>query len=236
MPSPSVASAAPPPRLSLPARFVGVITSPKETFESIVAHPEWFGMMALVALALAALIGGFMFTTVGQNAWLEQASKGASDQQYESFLRISKYLGYGTVAYMIVAIPLLTVIVSGILLAAFNATGGDATFKQVLNVVTHAGAVGVLGQLFTVPVNYAREKMTSATNLTVLLPMIDEQSFLGRLLSMVDLFIIWWLIVLAIGLGVLYRRRTQPIAMTLFGLYAAIALAAAAVMSRLGGA
>jgi hypothetical protein len=236
MPSPSVRSEAPAPRLSLPARFVGVITSPKETFASVVAHPKWLGMMALVVVAVAALAGGFMFTAVGQNAWLEQATKDATDQQYESMLKMAPYLGYGTVGFLVVAMPVLTVIISGILMAAFNATGGEATFKQVLTVVTHSGAVGVLGQLFTVPMNYARESLTSATSLIVLLPMVDERSFAGRLLSMVDLFIIWSLIVLAIGLGVLYRRRTQPIALTLFGLYAAIALAAAAVMSRLGGA
>ena len=52
---------------------------------------------------------------------------------------------------------------------------------------------------------------------------------------MIDLFVVWWVIVLAIGLGVLYRRRTQPIAMTLFGVYAVIAIGAAVIMSRLGG-
>ena len=53
---------------------------------------------------------------------------------------------------------------------------------------------------------------------------------------MIDLFIIWWLIVLAIGLAVLYRRRTQPIAMSLLAIYAVIAVIVAAIMSRLGGA
>jgi len=52
---------------------------------------------------------------------------------------------------------------------------------------------------------------------------------------MVDLFLIWWILALAIGLAVLFRRRTQPIAMSLFAVYAVIALGAAAIMSRLGG-
>jgi uncharacterized membrane-anchored protein len=52
---------------------------------------------------------------------------------------------------------------------------------------------------------------------------------------MTDLFIVWWLIVLAIGLGVLYRRRTQPIAISLLAVYALIALSIATVMSRVGG-
>jgi hypothetical protein len=43
---------------------------------------------------------------------------------------------------------------------------------------------------------------------------------------------VWWLVVLAIGLGVLYRRKTQPIAITLFGIYAVIILAIAAFTSK----
>jgi hypothetical protein len=232
----TASTGAPAPPLGLAARFIGVITSPKDTFRSVVAHPKWFGMMALVTLAMAGLIGGFLSTAVGQTAWLETVTAGMNDQQYEGMLRFSKYAGYAGAVQMIVMVPLITVILAGIFFAIFNATGGEATFKQVFAVVTHASAVSVLGQLFTIPLNYARGKMASATNLSVVLPMVDEKSFLGRLSSMIDLFLIWWVLVLAIGLGVLYKRRTQPIAMTLFGVYAVIALVAAAVMSRLGGA
>jgi hypothetical protein len=112
--------------------------------------------------------------------------------------------------------------------------GGQASFKQLFSVYVHTGAVSALGQIFTGTLNYFRGSVSSASNLAVALPMIDEQSYLGRLFGMIDLFIIWWLIVCAIGLGVLYRRRTQPIAITFFAIYAVIILAAAAVMSAFG--
>ena len=64
--------------------------------------------------------------------------------------------------------------------------------------------------------------------------MFDDTSFIGKLVGMIDLFIIWWLIVLAIGLAVLYRRRTQPIAMTLFGIYAVIAVVRRGVHEPVG--
>lgn len=232
----STVAAGTPAPLSLPARFIGVITSPKATFQAIVAHPRWFGMLAVVTVLIAALVGGFLSTTVGQNAWLQMASAGMDDARYEGLLRFAKYVGILGAIQMLVMIPLITLIISGLLYAGFNATGGDGTFKQVLTVASHASVISVLGQLFTVPVNYAREKMTSATNLISMLPMVDEKSFLGRLFAMVDLFVIWWVLVLAMGLAVLYRRRTQPVALTLFGIYAVIALVAAAVMSRMGGA
>ena len=77
--------------------------------------------------------------------------------------------------------------------------------------------------------------MTSATNLSVLLPMLPDGSFAAHLAASIDLFRIWWVIALSIGLGVLFRRRTQPIALSLFGVYAVIALCVAVVMSRFGG-
>ena len=46
-------------------------------------------------------------------------------------------------------------------------------------------------QLFTGPLNYFRGARQSATNLAVLLPMVDPKSFVGRLLAMIDLFLIW---------------------------------------------
>jgi hypothetical protein len=222
---------------SLVARFIGVLTSPRETFESIVAHPKWFGMLATITIVMAVLIGGFMSTQVGQDAWLEAATSGpfageVSDQQYEGMQRMARFAGTLGAVQMLVAIPLMTVLFAGLGFLIFSAImGGNATFKQVFTVFTHAGAVSVIGQLFTVPLNYARGTMSSATNLTVLLPMVDETSFIGRLFGTIDLFIIWYVIVLAIGLAVLYRRRTQSVAITLFGIYAVIAVAIAVVMT-----
>jgi hypothetical protein len=127
--------------------------------------------------------------------------------------------------------PLMLVVVAGILFAVFNAAlGGNAAFKQVFAVVVHAGPIGVLSQLFTVPMNYARGTMTSGTNLYVLVQsFVEENTFVAKLLGMIDIFLVWQLIVLSMGLAVLYRRRTQPIATTLLVLYAVIAVIVAFV-------
>jgi hypothetical protein len=53
--------AAPAPK-SLLARAIGIITAPRATYESVVAHPKWLGMLALCAGGLGLLIGGFLMT------------------------------------------------------------------------------------------------------------------------------------------------------------------------------
>lgn len=224
------------------SRFMGVLVSPRATFEGLAAHPRWLGMLALVCLSMSIVVGGFMFTQVGQDAWVDAAASSpfsgeVTDAQYANMQRMARFAPYLSIANMLIFVPLMYVVVAGILFAVFNAAmGGDATFKQLFSVIVHTGPVGVLGQLFTMPLNYARGTLTSATNLGVLLPMLDENSFAGRLLGMIDLFLIWQLVVLAIGLAVLYKRRTQPIAIGLLVLYGVIAVIIAGVMARVRGA
>jgi hypothetical protein len=229
--------------LGLFARFVGIITAPKATFASVAAHPRWFWMLVLTTLIVIVCTAGPMFTESGKQAALDQQVRQTeafgitvNDDMYAQMERNMRFAPYTTAGAVLVFTPIILLIVSGILFAIFNAAmGGEASFKQLLAVVVHAGVISSLGQLFTAPLNLLRGAAGSATNLAVLLPMIDESSFLGRLLGTIDLFIVWYVIVLAIGLAVLYRRRTQPIAISLFAVYGVIAIAIAAVMSSLGG-
>jgi hypothetical protein len=89
--------------------------------------------------------------------------------------------------------------------------------------------------LFTTPLAYVRESMASATNLGVFLPFLDDSSFAARLLGSIDLVVIWWILSLAIGLGVLYRKRTGPIATTLLAVYVAIGVIIAAIKTASTG-
>jgi hypothetical protein len=225
------------------SRFLGIILSPRETFGLVVSRPQWFGMLALTTLVTAAAVALFLSTEVGGQAWLDQAVSQAeawgghvSDEQYRGMERMLPYVGLMGGLQFLVMVPLFTVVIAGILYAVFTAAlGGTATFRQVFAVVAHGGAITVVQQLFVTPLNYARESMSSATNLSVFFPMLDEGSFLARLLGTLDLFLIWWTVVLAIGLAVLYRRRTRPIAIGLFAVYGAIAVAIATVMTLRGG-
>jgi Yip1 domain len=230
-----------PASLGLVSRFIGIITAPKATFQAVAAHPRWLGMLLLTTIILAAATTLPMTTEAGKTAALdaqvrqmENFGMQVNDEMYAQMRQRMAYSIYTTPISILVIAPIMTVIIAGILFGIFTMMGGQASFKQLFAVYVHSGAIGSLGQLFTGPLNYFRGSVSSATNLAVALPMIDEHSFIGRLFGMIDVFIIWWLVVLAIGLGVLYRRRTQPIAFTLFGLYAVIILAAAAVMTAFG--
>jgi hypothetical protein len=225
----------PVPDKNLAARFVGVIMSPRETFEAVAAKPRWFGILAVTTLLTAVLMAGFMLTPVGQQAFMDKAAQGnafsgpPSDQALKATEKIAQYMPYVYGVAILVISPVVTVLMAGIAFAIFAAfAGGQATFKQVMAVVSHSGVISVLGLIMVTPVNYFRETLESPMNLAVFFPMLDAGSFLAKILGSVELFRVWGVIALAIGLAVVYKKKTRPIAISLFVVYAIIAVAAAA--------
>ena len=212
--------------MGLLSRFIGVVISPSATFLSVVAHPKWLGMLALTCGLVGLLVGGYLMTKAGQDAWLDaaidkpafwpgQRRQYAAMQRMRSVRRLLRAAADVRVpAHHLCRLRRHPLFVFNVM------TGGNATFKQLFAVVAHTGPIGVLAQLFTVPMNYF-QRLDVERDEPRRVPADDRRAlFLGRLLGMIDVFLVWWLVVLAIGLGVLYRRRTQPIAITLFAVYA----------------
>ena len=229
---------------NLPMRILGVLFSPRATYADVAARPRALGVLAFVVLAGMAGVFLFMSSEVGQNAFIDQQvqqreafGRPLTDEQYDRLEGMVQYAPYIGAAFQLVSLPVLAAIVAGIAFAVFNAVlGGDATFKQVFAVVTHSGVVLTVAQLFGLPLAYARETMSGATNLGIFVPFLQEDTFAIRFLGAIDLFILWWTVSLAIGLGVLYRKRTGPIATTLILIYIAIGIVVATVKTVMSGA
>jgi hypothetical protein len=229
---------------SLPARILGVLLAPKATYADVAARPRVLGALAIVLLITMTGTFTFLSTEVGKTAMLDQQIRtmesfgvkmnDAAYERMEQGVDRGRYFG---AAGQLVSLPLMALIIAGIAFGVFNAVMGcDATFKQVYAVVAHSGVLIAAQQLFVLPLDYVRETQSSPTNLAVFLPFLDENTFVVRLLGSIDLFIIWWGVNLAIGLGVLYRKRTGPIATTLLVLYVAIGLVIAAIKTATSGA
>ncbi len=236
-------AAATPEAKSLPARFAGVLFAPRATYADVAAHPRWLGIFLTVFFITASAATALLSTDVGRNAVIDQQisqsesyGRYLTQAQIDQLEKMSSYYVYGAPVIQLVSLSLGGLLIAGIAFAVFNAAlGCDATFKQVFAVVAHSGVVLAVLSLFTAPLAYARESLSSATNLAVFLPFLDESSFAARLLGSIDLIYIWWMLSLAIGLGVLYRKRTGPIATTMLAVYAAIGVIIAAIKTASTG-
>jgi len=218
------------------ARLIGVLFSPKETFAAIVARPRWLAVMIVTLVMSSAAYYVILSSQDMQDAIVDQQvrameSRGnvVSDQQIANIERFIGYLPVGYAVGIFVLGPLFGAAIAGIVTGIFTTLmGGNGTFKQVFAVMNHAGFIPAISALFIAGMLAVGAKPIGArppgANLGVFLPMLEDTSFLAVLLRSIDMFLLWWMVVLAIGLGVLYKRRTGPIATTLIGLYIVIAL------------
>ena len=231
------------PEPGLPARVGGVIFSPRATYAAVAARPRVGGVLAIVLAVCAVSLFVFLSTDVGQQATIDQQvrqmeafGRPLNDAQYARLEQMAPYSRYFGAGFQLVTLPLAALIVAGIAFAVFNAVlGGEATFKQAYAIVAHSGVIIAAQQIFALPLAYARESLSGSTNLAVFFPFLDENTFAARMLGAIDLFLVWWIVSLAIGFGVLYRRRTGPIATALLLIYASIGLIIAAIKTAISG-
>jgi hypothetical protein len=227
----------------LPARLLGVLLAPRSTYAELAGRPRALGALAVILLVTVASTAIFLSTVVGREALLDEGVRQVesfgmtvTDAQYERLQAKLALASYATLAGQLVGLPVFALAVAGICFVVFAALGGKATFKQVFTIVVHSGVVVAVRSMIVLPLDYTRESLSNPTGLSVFLPFLDEGTFPARLLGVIDLFLLWWIVNLAIGLGVLYRRRTGHIAASLLIVSAAIALAIAAVKTALSGA
>jgi hypothetical protein len=229
--------------LSLGARIAGVVRHPRSTFEAIVQRPQFAGLLTLLVVVSFAASAAFLVTGVGQLALVDQWERTAvafgqpvDDARYAAFQELSargvSYAAVTTTAGMAAATVALAAVLFGVFAAGLR---GTPSYRQVLAVTTHAAVILGLRNVVAAPVNYARESLASPLTLGLFFTAVDEGSPVARFLALIDLFAVWWLAVLAIGIGVLYQRRVRTVAAAFLGAYVAIAVLLAGVMAVLGG-
>lgn len=220
--------------------MVGVIRRPRSTFQSLVSHPRWGALLLATTIMSGLAAAAFMTTAVGRQALVDQWERTATafgqpvdDAAYERLENLGERSGVAyAVATTLLAGPVLALGLGILLRVVFR---GRASFDQVMAITTSAGVILALRQVLAAPLGYVRETTSSATSLGALFSSFDETSPVARFFGALDVFVIWWAIVLAIGVSVLYHRRARNVAVMFVGAYAAIALLLAIAMAVSGG-
>jgi len=228
---------------SVLSRAVGVIFSPGATFTKALQAPSPWGILFLVAMVVGLVSAAPYFTEGGRQAYIDAQIEAAErftgqplpNEAIEAMEAQSPTLRIVlTFVSQLVFMPIMALFFGGLFWGLFNAIlGGTASFKQVLTVVAHGMVIMALGTAISLPIMLMQGaiSMSGPFNLGALVPMLDDTSFLARLLGGMNVFTIWQTIVVAIGLAVLYKRKPGSIAI---GLLAAYVLFTAVIVSVFG--
>jgi hypothetical protein len=223
-------------------RLLGVVTRPRRTFAAIAERPQWVAAMLILAAISFTASAAFLATDVGEQALVDQWERTSlafgrpvDDAGYAELQRLSHdyRLGYAaaTTAARGAGVALA---VGAVLYGVLSRRERQPSFQQVLAVAVHAGVILVLRDLIAAPVNYVRESISSPLTALGLFGMLDEGSPFARFLALFDVFMVWWVVALAIGIGVLYGKRIPLLAAGFMSAYIVLAAALAGTMAVLG--
>lgn len=226
----------------LMARAIGMLFSPGATLKGVVRNPRPAGILLLSCVVIGLASSLPQFTERGQEQLLEMqvrqteqfTGQPVSDEQYAGMRTFVRYSPYITLVSILIFAPIGALLFTSVYWFVFNAIlGGTSTFKQVLGIVTHSQVIGALAAVAALPILFVQGPTNSMGpfHLGVLVPMLDADSFVVRFLGGINVFLIWQLVVNAIGLGLLFRRRTANIAIGLIAAYVLLAAGIAAAVT-----
>lgn len=195
----------------------------------------WLLLLAVWAGAAALLLT----SPVGRQAVVDERVRvvealggTVDDTTYAALQAAPPFWMYAASGGRTLLLPVVTLAVAGGLALW---PGRRAGFVPSLSVAVHASTVLVLQQLVATPLHLVRESLTSPFNLAALLPWFDEGSVPARVLGTIELFGLWWVLLLAVGCAALAGRRAREYVGPLVGAYVGVAAVVAVAVAITGG-
>ena len=223
-------------------RIAGVLWHPRSTMAALVAAPSWLSAWAFVLLVWLMPAGWLLSTSVGRQALVDERVRQTEafggrvgDAEYEGLRRSPPVAAYFTSGGRLLLAPPVTLAVAAGLALLARLDGARLPVPAAVAVSVHASMALAVQQLVAAPLNYLRESLASPTTLAGLLPGIEDGTVAARLFGAVDLFGLWWIWLLALGVAAATGRPARRYAVRLLAVYLGVAAALAAIMTLSGG-
>ena len=218
--------------MSFIARIAGVFLDPRKTFLSLEHKPDF--IVPLVLLALVVFVCTWAAWPVIEASSMEMMQerlldRGMEQDQIDQFMEQQQKFGkVSGLAGGPVSTFFIALIVSGILLFAGNIVmGGNSTYKQMLCVYSYSSLIGIIAYIIRTILMMMKGTIHVYTSLAALFPLDMKDSMVFKTAGIFDVFTIWKIIVIAIGMGVMYRmdfKKPLIVVGALYLIFAAVSM------------
>ena len=223
-------------------RVTGVLVHPRATMAEVVRRPAFFTTWVVVLLAVAVCGGLLLSTPVGQQALVDERvrvtealGRRVDDAAYARLQADPPLSVYLTSGGRLLLTPPVTILVAAGLVVLARLGGAALPFATALAIAVHASVVLAVQQLVATPVHYAYESLTSPGNVAGILRVFDEGTWPARLFGTIDVFGLWWMWLLSLGLAAAAARPARQYFWRLLAVYVSVAAIVAAVFAVFGG-
>ena len=213
----------------LPRRVLNTFVAPRRLFAEFRVHTPWLGVLAvttLVAMLATITIPDWYFVEQTRNATNRLGRPVTVTSDAATIARWGRILAAFSAAMLQ---PMIALGLAGLLALIFGAImRGKARFTQYLAISSHALLVPALGALVLLPFRFTNPNLEPS--LARLTPFLHPESWLFRLLASVDVFSLWTIFLLALGVSIV-NRDIPPAraAAVLAGIYLLLAIGTASL-------
>jgi hypothetical protein len=223
-------------------RVLGVVMRPRATMDEVARHPTFITTWVLVLLAVAVCGGLFLSTEVGRQALVDERvrvtealGERVDDAEYARLQADLPFAVYLTSGGRLLLTPPMTVVAALGLMVLARLDRVTVSMKTALAIAVHATVVLALQQVVATPLHYVQESLTSPTTVAGLLRTFDEGSWPARLFGTIDVFGLWWMWLLSLGLAAATAKSARRYLWRLLAVYVGVAAIVAAVFAMFGG-
>ncbi len=225
-PPPSPVAQVPPRQMSAVGRLFGIFWEPKRTFQDIVNHPGFLLPLILLTVAGVVYIACFQSTIGVEDLLRQQMAKQANTQEIPAgqMGMVVTFTTYSMYAGAVIMGPAIYAVVALVLMFAFRImAGSEVNFHQSFSITTHAflptlvtSTLGIIVMQTVHPNDFDLENPIMS-NLGWLLDIETAAPWLYALASSIDVFMIWIVVLLAMGFATATRKCSTGTGLAIVG-------------------
>jgi hypothetical protein len=231
--------------MSILSNVINVYIAPDKVFKAV---KDFNFKKALIPLLILAVVGVISFwaiqdlaTEVGYDAAVERiesSSRIADDQKEEIIAKMDErmsgpnYMGW---IFSFLGNPIAVFFMALVALIVGNTfMGGSAKYGQLVNITAWAYMVAILEAIVKIPLMLSKWSLEVYTGLGVL-GIGEKGSFINSLFAGIDIFAIWRIVLISIGMGIIYNKKTKPYIVAMIIAWFLLRLIGAGFSSFFGG-
>ena len=231
--------------MSILSNVINVYIAPDKVFKAV---KDFNFKKALIPLLILAVVGVISFwaiqdlaTEVGYDAAVERiesSSRIADDQKEEIIAKMDErmsgpnYMGW---IFSFLGNPIAVFFMALVALIVGNTfMGGSIKYGQLVNITAWAYMVAILEAIVKIPLMLSKWSLEVYTGLGVL-GIGEKGSFINSLFAGIDIFAIWRIVLIAIGMGIIYNKKTKPYIVAMIITWFVLRLIGAGFSSFFGG-
>ena len=231
--------------MSILSNIINTYLAPSKVFEAV---KDFDFKKALVPLLILAVVGVIQFWAIQDLAneygyekavsYIENLDRLTDEQKVEQIEKIDERMSgpqIGGYISSVLGIPIRVLLMALVALLIGNTfMGGSAKYGQLLNITAWSYMVNILEALIKTPLMLQKWSLNVYTGLGVL-GIGKEGSFINSLFTGFDLFALWRIVLIAIGMGIIYNKKTRPYLIALLIFWILLIAVSAGLQSFLGG-